>query len=125
MEELLRAADFVSLHVPLSPETRHMIGERELKMMKPSAILVNTSRGPVVDEKALARALKEGTIRAAGLDVYEHEPEVEPELKGLDNVALAPHLGSATIQTRTEMGLRAVRNIIAVLRGQEPPDRVV
>lgn len=124
LDELLRSSDFVSLHVPLTPETRHMIGERELAMMKPSAILVNTSRGPVVDEKALARALKDGTIRAAGLDVYEREPEVEPELKALDNVALAPHLGSATIQTRSDMGLMAVRNILAALNGEEPPNRV-
>ncbi|MBQ7262350.1 MAG: D-glycerate dehydrogenase [Synergistaceae bacterium] len=124
LEELLRSSDFISLHVPLTPETRHMIGERELAMMKPSAILVNTSRGPVVDEAALARALKDGTIRAAGLDVYEREPEVEPMLKELDNVALAPHLGSATIQTRLDMGLMAVRNILAALKGEEPPNRV-
>ncbi|MCR4817724.1 MAG: D-glycerate dehydrogenase [Fretibacterium sp.] len=124
LEELLRTSDFVSLHVPLTKETRHMIGARELAMMKPTAILINTSRGPVVDEKALAEALKNRTIWAAGLDVYENEPDVEPDLKGLDNVALAPHLGTATTGTRYEMGLMVVRNVAAALDGQEPPNRV-
>ncbi|MBR1673108.1 MAG: D-glycerate dehydrogenase [Fretibacterium sp.] len=124
LEELLRASDFVSLHVPLTPETRHMIGAKELAMMKPTAILINSSRGPVVEEKALAAALKSRTIWAAGLDVYENEPDVEPELKALDNVALAPHLGTATTGTRYEMGLMVVRNVAAALEGQEPPNVV-
>lgn len=124
LEELLRASDFVSLHVPLTPETKHLIGAKELAMMKPTAILINSSRGPVVDEKALVEALKKRTIWAAGLDVYENEPDVEPGLKDLDNVALAPHLGTATTGTRYEMGLMVVRNVAAALDGQVPPNKV-
>ena len=123
-EELLRTADFISLHVTLTPETRHLIGELELGMMKPTAILINASRGPVVDEKALVRALRERRILAAGLDVYENEPEVEPGLKELDNVVLTPHVGTATVGTRTEMGFMVVRNVAAALAGQEPPNLV-
>lgn len=124
LDELLKASDFVALHVPLTPETRHMIGERELSLMKPTAVLVNTARGPVIDEKALVRALKNGTIWGAGLDVYENEPQVEPELKTMDNVVLTPHVGSATNWTRTEMGMICVRNVAAALEGKEPPTRV-
>ncbi|MBQ9527476.1 MAG: D-glycerate dehydrogenase [Fretibacterium sp.] len=124
LEELLRTSDFVSLHVPLTPETKHLIGAKELAMMKPTAILINSSRGPVVDEKALVEALKKRTIWAAGLDVYENEPDVEPGLKDLDNVALAPHLGTATTGTRYEMGLMVVRNVDAALNGQVPPNKV-
>ncbi len=120
LAELLATADVVSLHTPLTPETRHLIGTAELEAMKPSAVLVNASRGPVVDERALAAALAEGQIAAAGLDVYEHEPLVEPALLDLDNVVLAPHLGSATVETRTAMAELAARNAISVLSGQGP-----
>ncbi|PRX47201.1 lactate dehydrogenase-like 2-hydroxyacid dehydrogenase [Prauserella shujinwangii] len=118
--ELLRTADVVSLHCPLTPETRHLIDAEALATMKPAAYLLNTTRGPVVDEAALARALREGVIAGAGLDVFEREPEVEPGLLDLDNVALAPHLGSATVETRTEMALLAARNVVSVLRGEGP-----
>jgi glyoxylate reductase len=124
LDELLVGSDYVSLHCPLTPETRHLIGAEELSKMKSSAILINTSRGPVVDEKALAAALKNGTIAAAGLDVYEHEPDVEPELKALNNVVLMPHVGSATLGTRTNMGLMVTRNVEAVLNGNTPPNVV-
>jgi len=119
-DELLARADVLSLHCPLTPETRHLIGPGELAAMKPSAVLINAARGPVVDEPALARALATGEIAAAGLDVYEHEPQVEPALLELENVVLAPHLGSATVETRTAMAELAARNAISVLRGEEP-----
>ncbi|MGE5408599.1 MAG: 2-hydroxyacid dehydrogenase [Syntrophothermus sp.] len=118
LDELLAASDVVSLHCPLTDETRHLIGARELGLMKPTATLVNTARGPVVDERALAAALAAGEIAAAGLDVYEHEPEVEPALLELENVVLLPHLGSATVETRTAMAELAARNAIAVARGE-------
>lgn len=121
-DTLLRESDFVSLHVPLTPATRHMIGERELGLMKKTAILINTARGPVVDEKALVRALKEKRIWGAGLDVYEREPELEPGLAELDNVVIPPHLGSATIETRDKMGTLAAENILATLAGKIPPN---
>lgn len=121
-ETLLREADFVSLHVPLTPETRHLIGRRELELMKPTAFLINTARGPVVDEAALVEALRRGQIGGAGLDVYEREPELSPGLTDLDNVVLLPHLGSATIETRTRMGLMAAENLLAGLRGERPPN---
>ncbi|BBL81124.1 D-glycerate dehydrogenase [Rubrobacter xylanophilus] len=124
LEELLRESDFVSLHVPLTPETRHLIGERELSLMKPAAVLVNTARGPVVDEAALAAALARGRIFAAGLDVYEREPEVHPALLGLENVVLAPHIGSASIETRNRMAALAAENLLAALSGQRPPNPV-
>lgn len=120
LDELLARADVVSLHCPLTPATRHLIGAAELTAMKPSAVLVNAARGPVVDEPALARALTAGEIAAAGLDVYEHEPQVEPALLELENVVLAPHLGSATVETRTAMAELAARNAISVLRGEGP-----
>lgn len=119
-ETLLRESDFVSLHVPLTPDTRHYLGEKEFKLMKKTAVLINTSRGPVVDEKALVNALKNGEIWGAGLDVFENEPEIDPGLKLLDNVVILPHIASATIETRTNMGLAAVRNIISVLKGGAP-----
>ncbi|MEI6055350.1 MAG: D-glycerate dehydrogenase [Lentisphaerota bacterium] len=117
---LLKESDFVSIHVPLTSETRHMIGINEFKMMKRTSIFINTSRGPVVDEKALVNALKEGYIWGAGLDVYENEPQIEPELFKLENVVLAPHIGSATAETREKMAEIAVKNVQAVLEGQKP-----
>lgn len=124
LEELLERSDFVSLHVPLTPQTHHLIGANELAKMKPDAILINTSRGPVVDEKALADALAKKVIAGAGLDVYEHEPDVEPALKTLQNVVLLPHIGTATFGTRKEMGFMVIRNIEAVFAGKEPPQMV-
>jgi glyoxylate reductase len=120
LEGLLAEADVLSLHCPLTAETRHLIGASELAAMKPTAVLVNAARGPVVDEAALARALAAAEIAAAGLDVYEHEPRVEPALLELENVVLSPHLGSATVETRTAMAELAARNAISVLRGQGP-----
>ena len=124
LDELLRESDFISLHVPLTPETKHLIGADEISKMKKTAILINTSRGPVIDEEALANALKNHIIAAAGLDVYEKEPEVFPLLKELDNVVMTPHLGSATFDTRTNMGLMIAENIKAVLNGNVPPNLV-
>jgi glyoxylate reductase len=120
LPELLRTADVVSLHCPLTPQTRHLVDAAALAAMKPSAYLVNTTRGPVVDEAALADALERGEIAGAGLDVFENEPEVHPRLLGLDTVALAPHLGSATVETRTAMAQLAADNVRAVLRGGAP-----
>ncbi|MBI1962136.1 MAG: D-glycerate dehydrogenase [Candidatus Rokubacteria bacterium] len=120
LETLLPEADFVTLHTNLTPETRHLIGERTLRTMKPSAILVNASRGPVVDETALARALREGWIAGAGLDVFEDEPKIHPDLLPLANVVLAPHIASASRDTRVAMATLAVRNCLAVLAGNAP-----
>ncbi len=124
LAELLGASDFVSLHCPATPETRHLINASTIGQMRAHAILVNTSRGDVVDETALAVALARHDIAAAGLDVYEGEPAVDPGLLGLDNVVLLPHLGSATVETRLAMGERATANLVAYFAGQEPPDRV-
>lgn len=124
LDELLERSDFVSLHVPLSPATRHLIGAAEFARMKRSAVLVNTARGPIVDEAALVRALREGQIAAAGLDVFEHEPALAPGLRDLPQVVLAPHIGSATIATRARMAEVAARNIVAALRGEPIPNRV-
>ena len=121
-EDLLRQSDFITLHVPLLPETRKMIGAEQLRMMKPTAILVNTSRGPVVDEAALAEALAAGTIASAGLDVFEREPEVHPVLLTLENVVLAPHIASGSIDTRRKMSLMAAENALAALDGKRPPN---
>ena len=121
-DQLLAEADFVSVHAPLNDSTRHLVGERELRLMKPTAYLVNSSRGPIVDEKALVRALKEKRIAGAGLDVYENEPEVEPELKTMKNVVLTPHLGSAVRELRESMANVVVDNIFAVLEGRQPPN---
>ena len=120
LDELLKTCDFVSVHAPLTDETRHLIGEKELEVMKDTSVLVNTSRGPVVNEAALAEALAEGHIFAAGLDVYEEEPKVHPRLLELENVVLAPHIGSASIETRDKMAALAAENLVAVLRGEEP-----
>lgn len=120
----LEAADVVSLNVPLSPSTRHLIGRRELRRMKPTAILVNTARGPVVDEAALVEALRGRRILAAGLDVYEREPGLARGLARLPNAVLLPHLGSATLEARSAMGLRAARNLARALSGKRPRDLV-
>jgi glyoxylate reductase len=120
LDELLRLSDFVSLHVPLTQETRRLINGRALEIMKRSAYLINTSRGPVVDEKALAEALSSGRIAGAGLDVYENEPEIEPGLLRLDNVVLLPHIGSATLETRTRMSVMAAENLLEGLAGKKP-----
>ncbi len=125
LDELLRVSDFITLHVPLLTATRHLIGERELSLMKPSAIIVNTSRGPVIDEAALAEALEKGVIRGAGLDVYEHEPQVHPLLLKQKNAVLLPHIASATNSTREKMAQMAVDNLIAFIKGESPPNRVV
>jgi glyoxylate reductase len=119
-DELLETVDFVSVHTPLTDETHHLIGPKELGRMKPTAVLVNTSRGPVVDEAALADALAAGRIFAAGLDVYEEEPKVHPKLLELENVVLAPHIGSASVETRDRMAALAAENLAAVLRGEDP-----
>jgi glyoxylate reductase len=120
LDELLGECDFLSLHTPLTEETTHLIGAGELGRMKPEAVLVNTSRGPVVDEAALAEALAEGRIFAAGLDVYENEPEVHPRLLELENVVLAPHIGSASLETRDKMAALAGEDLRAVLRSEQP-----
>ncbi|NWF92734.1 MAG: D-glycerate dehydrogenase [Syntrophaceae bacterium] len=124
LEDLLRESDFISLHAPLTEQTHHLIGPKELGLMKPTAILINTSRGPVVDEKALVLALKKGRIAGAGLDVYEREPRLSPGLSKLENVVLLPHIGSATEDTRGQMAVVAVKNAIAMLRGKRPPNIV-
>jgi len=123
-ETLLKESDFVSIHVPLLPSTKHLISTNELKMMKKTAILINAARGPIVDEKALVEALKNGEIWGAGLDVFENEPELETGLAELDNVVIVPHIASATIETRTNMGLIAVKNVIAAMNGETPPSLV-
>ncbi len=122
--ELLKSSDFISLHIPLNKETYHLIGEKELKMMKKTAVLINTSRGPVIDEQALVKALQEKWIFGAGLDVYECEPNISEELIKLNNVILQPHSASATIESRTKMALLAAENMIAGLKGEIPPNCV-
>jgi glyoxylate reductase len=118
---LLKEADIISIHTPLTPQTRHLIGYKELAMMKRTTVLINTARGPIIDEKALVKALKNGDIFAAGLDVYENEPKMEDGLADLPNVVLLPHIGSATIETRTAMSLLAAENAIAIMQGKKPP----
>jgi glyoxylate reductase len=120
LDQLLTTSDVVTLHVPLTPETRHLIDRRAILRMPRRAYLVNTARGPVVDEEALAWALGEGLLSGAALDVYEREPEVHPGLLALENVVLAPHLGSASVETRTAMADLAARNVLAVLAGEPP-----
>ena len=117
-DALLRESDFVSLHALFIPETKHLLNERTLRLMKKTAILVNAARGPIVDEAALARALKEGWIAGAGLDVFEEEPKIHPGLLSLTNVTLAPHIASASLDTRLAMANLAVRNCVAVLEGK-------
>lgn len=124
LDNVLTHSDFLSLHVPLTDTTHHLIGQRELARMKQTAFLINTSRGPVIDETALLSAIEAGTIAGAGLDVYEHEPTIAPALCSLPNVVLLPHLGSATLETRVRMGLICLDNIAAVLEGRSAMNRV-
>ena len=124
LEELLSEADVVTLHVPLTDDTHHLIAGPALARMKSSAILINTARGPIVDEAALVQALRDGTIAAAGLDVFEDEPVVLPGLLELDNLVLLPHIGSASVSTRTRMCTMAAENVAAFLRGENPPHLV-
>ncbi|MFB3921924.1 MAG: 2-hydroxyacid dehydrogenase [Terriglobia bacterium] len=121
-DTLLRESDFLSLHTPMTPETHHLIGPREFSLMKPSAFLINTARGKVVDEEALVAALKSKRLAGAGLDVFEHEPHLHPELPKLDNVVLLPHVGSATGETRLKMAMLAAENLLAALAGRRPPN---
>ena len=121
LNDLLSEADFISVHVALTPETRHLFGTDQFRTMKPTAVLVNTSRGPVIDEAALAEALGAGEVFSAGLDVFENEPEVTDQLLELDNAVVIPHLGSATVETRDAMGFLAVENLVNALEGRRPP----
>jgi glyoxylate reductase len=123
-DEVLRESDFLSVHVPLTPDTRHLFGEAEFRKMKPTAFFINMARGAVVDEAALVRALREGWIAGAGLDVYEHEPKISPELLQMPNTLLLPHLGSATVETRRRMSIMAAENLLAVLDGRPCPNVV-
>lgn len=124
LETLCKKSDYISIHAPLTSENHHLMGEKELALMKPNAILINTARGPIVDEEALIKALQNKEIAAAGLDVFEREPEVPQALKDLPNVVLLPHIGSASIETRNKMALMAAENAIAVIQGKEPPARL-
>ena len=121
LDDLLAEADFISIHVALTPETRHLFGAEQFRRMKPTAVIVNSSRGPVIDEAALAAALREGEIFGAGLDVFEKEPEVHPDLLEAPNAVIVPHLGSATVETRDAMGMLAAENLFAALDGRRPP----
>ena len=124
LDELLKRSDFVSIHVPLLPTTRHLIGAKQLRAMKKTAFLINTSRGPVVDEAALIAALQKKQIAGAGIDVYEFEPKIPLALRKLDNVVITPHTASATIETRQAMSRRAAENIVAFIDGKVPPNAV-
>ncbi|RUV56247.1 D-glycerate dehydrogenase, partial [Mesorhizobium sp. M5C.F.Ca.IN.020.29.1.1] len=124
IEEVMAASDFVSLHCPGGAENRHLVDARRLALMKPGAFLINTARGDVVDTVALVETMKQGAIAGAGLDVYEEEPAIPAALTDLENVVLLPHLGSATAETRTAMGMKVVENISAFFDGRDPPDRV-
>lgn len=124
LETLLSTSDFISVHVPLLPETTHLLNDETFRAMKPNCVVVNTSRGPVIDEGALARALQSGKIAAAGLDVFEREPLIDPSLVGLHNVVLAPHIASASRETRLRMCMMAAENLVAGLNGEHPPNLV-
>ncbi|NLJ48307.1 MAG: D-glycerate dehydrogenase [Candidatus Atribacteria bacterium] len=119
-DEILRKSDFISIHVPLNEETFHLIGQKEMSIMKKDSYLINTARGPIVDEKALVKALKDGLIRGAALDVFENEPEIEKELMSLDNIVMVPHIGSASYRTRTKMAIMAANNLLSALKGERP-----
>jgi lactate dehydrogenase-like 2-hydroxyacid dehydrogenase len=121
-ETLLRESDFISVHVPLTPDTLHSIGAPQFALMKPTSVVINTARGKVIDEEALAEALRSRRIAGAGLDVFENEPKVHPSLLALSNVVLVPHIGTATSETRLQMALRTVDNLLAALDGKRPPD---
>jgi glyoxylate reductase len=125
LKDLLGESDMVTIHAPLTPATRHLIGARELAWMRPAAFLINTARGPIVDEGALVEALKTGVIAGAALDVYEKEPALHPALAQLKQVVLLPHLGSATLHARVQMGLVCLRNIEAVLEGHPALNQVI
>ena len=125
LETLLKESDILSIHAPLTPETRHLIGKKELAMMKETAVLINTGRGAIVDEKELIKALQEQRIFAAGFDVYEEEPQIPQELLDLENVVLLPHIGSASFATRAAMGTMAADNAIAIIKGEKPKSRIV
>ncbi len=122
IDDVLQQADFISVHTPYMPSTHHLISDREFSLMKPTAILINTARGPIVDEKALVRALQNGAIAGAGLDVFENEPAVEPELLTMENVVILPHIASASLKTRTLMATMASDNIVAHFHGERPPN---
>lgn len=124
LRHLCSSSDFISIHVPLTPDTHHLVNVELLSLMRPTAVLINTARGPIVDEEALIKALQDKKIAAAGLDVFENEPEIPAELLELENAVLLPHIGSASIETRTKMALMAAENAIAVIQGTEPPARV-
>ena len=121
-DDLLAQSDFVSLHARLTPETRHLIGEREFGLMKRTAYFINSARGPLVDEEALVRALEEGRIAGAGLDVFEHEPRPHPKLLKMPNVVMTPHVGSAVTELRAVMANVVVDNIVAILEGRRAPN---
>jgi len=125
LDTLLQQSDFVSIHVPLTPETQNLLDARRLEMLKPTAVVVNTARGPVLDEAHLATMLRQGKLASAGLDVYAQEPKIHPDLLDLDNVVLLPHIGSASWQTRLKMAAMAAENVAAVLDGREPPNPVI
>ncbi|MBO8161564.1 MAG: D-glycerate dehydrogenase [Thermosipho sp. (in: Bacteria)] len=124
LNTLLKEADFISINVPLTQETYHLLNEEKLKLLKPNAILINTARGPVVDERALYNLLKEGRIAGAGFDVYENEPEITPGLEKLENVVLLPHIGSGTFETRAKMSIMVAENVIDALEGRKPKNLV-
>lgn len=123
-DQLLKTSDIITLHLPLTPQTHHLIDQREFQLMKPGSYLINASRGPVVNEKALVEALKSKRIAGAGLDVYENEPHIEPELLAMDNVVLLPHIGSAALETRTKMAMIAVENVLQGVYGKKPTNSV-
>jgi len=124
LEKLLRESDFVTIHVPLLPQTHHLISQEKLKLMKKTSFLIDTAWGPLVDERALVKALKERWIAGAALDVYENEPDLTPGLSDLDNVVIVSHIGSASIATRTKMATMAATNLVAGLKGEVPPNLV-
>ena len=124
LDSLLQQSDFISIHAPLTPQTRHMLGKQQFEQMKDTAVLINTARGAIINEAELVIALQNNTIAAAGLDVYEHEPAMADGLADLPNVVLAPHIGSASIDTRTKMAIMTAENAIAVVQGREPVARV-